>query len=87
MFCSGSRPGILYGLPKIHMANLPVRLIFSALGTINYKIYKFFIHILKQITVNQFTIQNTFSSLQKFIEISRANDYVLANFDVTKLRH
>lgn len=61
LFTSGSRPGILYGLPKIRKANLPVRPILWALGTIDYKVSKFFIPILKQFTINQFTIQNTFT--------------------------
>ncbi|XP_069980133.1 uncharacterized protein [Penaeus vannamei] len=38
-----------------------------------------------QLTVNQFTIQNNFTFVQKLIEIPRANDYVLASFDVTNL--
>jgi len=85
LFTSGSRPGILYGLPKIHKANLPVRPILSALGTINYNVSKFFIPILKRLTLNQYTIQNTFTFVQKLIEIPHANDYVLASFDVTNL--
>ena len=33
----GSRPGVLYGLPKIHKENAPIRPIIAAVGTYNYK--------------------------------------------------
>ena len=52
LLTTGSRPGILYGLPKIHKPNIPLRPILSVLGTINYKIAKLFIPILKNLTVN-----------------------------------
>ena len=33
LFPTGSKPGILYGLPKVHKENCPVRPIMSAIGT------------------------------------------------------
>ena len=40
--CStGSRPGILYGLPKVHKVNVPLRPILSALGTHSYNLAKY----------------------------------------------
>ncbi len=35
LFTTGSNPGILYGLPKIHKDNCPTRPILSAIGTYN----------------------------------------------------
>ena len=43
LYVSGSSPGILYGLPKIHKPNTPVRPIISSVNTPNYKIAKFLI--------------------------------------------
>nr|XP_027208585.1 uncharacterized protein LOC113802249 [Penaeus vannamei] len=57
----------------------------KALGTINYNVSNFFIPILKRLTLNQYTIQNTFIFVQKLIEIPHAKDYVLASFGVTNL--
>ena len=36
LHASGSNPGILYGLPKIHKPNVPLRPIFRACGTATY---------------------------------------------------
>ena len=37
---SGSRPGIIYGLPKIHQRETPLRSILSTVGTHNYNLSK-----------------------------------------------
>ncbi len=39
----GSHPGILYGLPKVHKPNFPLRPIISSIGTHCYKVAKFFV--------------------------------------------
>lgn len=40
---SGSKPGSLYGLTKIHKFGHPLRPIISAFGTFNYNIAKFLV--------------------------------------------
>ena len=85
LFTTGSRPGILYGLPKIHKANTPLRPILSALGTINYKIAKYFIPLLRNITFNEYTLTDSFSFVDKIINIPNANNYYMASFDVVSL--
>ena len=63
----GSKPGIMYGLCKIHKGSTvygPVpsfRPILSAVGTCNYNLAKFFVPIIKQITVNEYTAKDYFS--------------------------
>ncbi len=42
LFASGSIPGILYGLPKVHKVNVPIRSVLSAINTFNYNLAKFF---------------------------------------------
>ncbi|XP_063590046.1 uncharacterized protein LOC134766927 [Penaeus indicus] len=56
---SGSRPGLLYGLPKVHKHNLPLRPIISSIGTFNYNTAKFLVPILSPLTTNQYTIENS----------------------------
>ena len=85
LYASGSIPGILYGLPKIHKPDLPMRPILSAIGTLNYNVSKYFIPILKPLTTNQYTIKDTFSFVKTLIDIPNANEYVMASFDVTNL--
>ena len=85
LFTTGSRPGVLYGLPKIHKPNVPLRPILSAIGTINYKISKFFIPLLKHLTINEFSLNDTFSFVNKVSSITDPNKYYMASFDVTSL--
>ena len=59
LFASGSVPGILYGLPKIHKALVPLRPIFSACGTPAYNLSKFLVPVLAPLTKNEFTVVNS----------------------------
>ena len=54
LYVSGSSPGILYGLPKIHKPNLPMRPILAAYNTTVYKLSKFLVPLIEQFTVNEF---------------------------------
>ena len=62
LFPSGSTPGVLYGLPKVHKTNCPARPILSAIGTYNYKLAKFFVPILQPYTINEYVI-NSFTPI------------------------
>ena len=43
LYASGSSPGILYGLPKIHKPDVPLRPILAAYNTAMYNLAKFLI--------------------------------------------
>jgi len=84
---SGSTPGILYGLPKIHKALVPLRPIFSACGTSAYNLAKFLVPVLAPLTTNEFTVLNSYQFAN---EISKMNcgsnsDMFMASFDVESL--
>ena len=50
-----SRPGILYGLPKVHKLNFPFRpIIISSTGTYCYKVVKLFVPLLHPFSINFF---------------------------------
>ena len=57
----GSRPGVLYGLGKVHKETknevLPFRPIFSAIGTPTYKLAKFLRPFLTSLTQNEYTVK------------------------------
>ena len=84
MFASGSKPGILYGLPKVHKNGCPLRPIMSAIGTFNYKLSKFLIPILTPITKNQYHVKDTFSFVKEICELQYGS-CALASFDVKSL--
>ena len=79
----GSRPGIMYGLPKVHKPNFPLRPIISAIGTYSYKLAKFLVPLLRPFSTNTFTINDTFSFVKESRELQiNTNDVIMASFDV-----
>ena len=67
----GSRPVVLYGLCKVHKANVdicpPFRPRLSAIGTPAYKIAKFLVPILSCLTINEFTVKILFCLQNKLL--------------------
>ena len=65
----GSKPGILYGNPKVHkpvVDNMPeFRPFFSAINTPGYNLAKFLIPILEPLTHSEFTVKDSFSSAKE----------------------
>ena len=63
----GSKPGVMYGLCKVHKVitrndNVPpFRPILSAIGTCSYNLAKFFVRLLKQYTINEYDVKDSFS--------------------------
>ena len=70
----GSKPGIMYGLCKIHKGTTvndpvpPFRPILSAIGTFNYNLAKFFVPILKQFTIKKYTVKDSFSFCKEILD-------------------
>lgn len=84
LFSSGSSPGILYGLPKIHKIGNPIRPILSTIGTFNYNLAKYFVKIIEPLTTNQYTTKNSFEFVNELKNIDITNK-VMASFDVESL--
>ena len=83
----GSQPGILYGLSKVHKTVVggipPLRPILSAINTPSYRLAKFFVPILSELTKNEFVLKDSFSFSQ---EIRSQNpDLFMASFDIDSL--
>ena len=85
MYVSGTKPGIFYGLPKVHKRDIPLRPILSAIGTAGYNIAKFFVPLLSIFTTNEFTINDSFSFVNEIVSIPDSDCYVMATFDIKSL--
>ena len=85
LYASGSRPGYMYGLPKVHKPGNPLRPIISSIGTFNYNLAKFLVGILKPLTKNEYTIINSASFIRDFFSHQFDNNVVMASFDVVSL--
>ena len=86
LYPTGTRIGILYGLPKIHKPSIPFRPILSCINHYSYKIAKFFIPFLTPISMNSFIIKDSISFVQELLNIDINTDNVfMASFDIASL--
>ena len=84
---SGSRPGIMYGLAKVHKIvrdGLPsFRPILSAISTPTYKLAKFLVPILEPLITNKYTIKDSFTFAEELQSFD--SKLVMASFDIESL--
>ena len=82
-----SRPGILYGSPKVCkpciINNPNFHPILSAIRTPTYKLAKYLVPILSPVTVNEFSVHDSFSFADK--ASSFCPDHFMASLDVENL--
>ena len=82
----GSRAGVMYGLPKIHKANCPLRPIISAVGTYNYKLAKWLVEIFSPLLDNnKYILKDTFDFVNKVFKLNTIIDKSMLSFDVESL--
>ena len=84
---ASSKPGILYGLCKIHKSIVdgvpPFRPILSAIGTPTHKLAKIFVLLLEPVTYNQYTIKDSFSFCEELKHLN--TNLIMASSDVELL--
>ncbi|XP_069970997.1 uncharacterized protein [Penaeus vannamei] len=85
LLSSGSRPGVLYGLPKVHKPNIPLRPIISSIGTFNYNAAKFLVPVISPLTTNHYTIDNSTAFAKEITSLNYQNPVTMASFDVESL--
>ncbi len=85
LFASGSTPGILYGLPKVHKDSCPIRPILSAINTFNYNLTKFYVRILSHLTTNQYTINIFYSFVTELLDTNIPGSWCMATYDIKSL--
>ena len=83
----GSRPGVLYGSPKVHkpvINNCPKCCpILSTIGTPTHKLAKFLVPILSPLTSNEFSVHDSFSFADKVSGF--CPDHFMASLDIESL--
>ena len=82
---SGTNPGTMYGLPKVHKQNYPLRPILSANNTPTYNLAKFLVPLLNPYTTNNYSLKNSFDFVDTICNIPNANRYTMCSYDVTSL--
>ena len=81
---SGSSPGVLYGLPKVHKTGVPLRPILAAYNTPSYSLSKYLVSILNHLTTNEYTINNSYEFME-FITNVHNDNYIMCSFDIKSL--
>ena len=85
----GSKPGVLYGLCKVHkkpdeLNRLPpLRQIILAIGACSYSLAKFFVPILKEFTINEYTVKDSFSFSNEIR--NKSTSLYMASFNIQSL--
>ncbi len=85
LYASGSIPGTLYGLPKVHKEGCPIRPILSAIGTFNYNLAKYFVPLLRPLTTNNYTVKNSATFVNEIKNLKFGFPVRMASFDVKSL--
>ena len=81
---TGSHPGKLYGLPKTHKANVPLRPVLSAYTTASFNLAKYIVKLLNPIAYNEYSVKNSYDFINDLSNFNFRNG-VLVNFDVESL--
>ena len=85
LYVTGSTPGILYGLPKIHKAEVPLRPIFAAYKAAPYKLAKYLVPILSHLTKNKYTVENSYLFVKEVTGLKNVGACFMASMDVENL--
>lgn len=79
-------PPKIYGLPKIHKDDIPLRPIVSCIGTATYQMSKFCADVLKKVTSNsQYNVRNSYEFVGKIKNLTIEESEELISFDVKSL--
>ena len=79
----GSNPSRIYGLPKLHKDNVPLRPIVSGIGSYTHKLAKYLSNILKPLTINKYSVKDSFTFTQEILMLNSVP--YMCSFDVASL--
>ena len=81
LITSGSQPRKLYGIAKVHKANVPRRPVVSIVGTPEYKLAKYLDNLIKPQIPDTYLLRST----KNFIERLKECPCTMVSFDVVSL--
>ena len=79
---SGSKPGKLYGLAKVHKDNTPLRPVVSMVGTPEYKLAKYLDNLIKPHIPDTYLLKSTDNFIERLKQFPCNNSYRIVSFDV-----
>ena len=95
LYPTGSRPGLFYGIPKVHklqqqqqqqrLEELTMRPIIANIGTATYEIAKYLNKLLTPLSKSDYNILNTEDLVRRLREEAIPAGYKMISFDVKSL--
>ena len=82
---SGSKPGKLYGLAKVHKDNPLLRPVVSMVGTPEYKLAKYLDILMKPLIPDTYLLKSTDDFYKRLKQFPCNNSYRIVSFDVVSL--
>ncbi|XP_068247978.1 uncharacterized protein [Palaemon carinicauda] len=83
LYSSGSSFSVLYGLPKVHKTNVPLRPILAAYNSPTNHLAKILVPLLCHLTNNQFTLQTSAKFIPEILE--HDSNSIMVTLDVVSL--
>lgn len=83
--CQGAKPPQIYGQPKIHKPEVPLRPIIASTEIPCRNMAKYIGRILKNLVSEQFNIKNTYNLKQQLQQVKLEEDEILVSFDAKSL--
>ena len=78
----GSSLGKLYGLPKIHKNDAPLRPIISSINTHNYNLAKYIVELCTPFVPSSYTTRDCFTFVSKLKSLTNFKHCIMASMDV-----
>ena len=85
LYSSGSNPGIMYGLPKVHKPNTPLRPVLSSFKTHNYKLAKFLIPFIDNFSKSELSLSNSYECFNDLKEMKLEKETFIVSLDIVSL--
>ena len=82
---SGSKPGRIYGLVKVHKNNYPLRPVIMMIDSPEYELAKFMNSLIKPLVPNKYMLNSTDDFLMKLNNSNISSNDKLVSFDVVSL--
>ena len=82
---TGSHPGILYGVPKIHKTSVPMRPILSCIGTHNLFLSRFIVKLLQPLIKKTYISRDCYHFLDDLKQANIPPTSIMSSFDVESL--
>jgi len=85
IYLKGCLPAKLYGLPKVHKSNIPMRPVLSTIGSANYKLAKILHKFLRNFNNSSYTCKDVFEFTSFINHHNPLPNECMVSFDVTSL--